>query len=240
MAFDTGPIATENLFSCQTRVACLPTAWPHRNDRRHSASAAAAVQGGATGPHPASLPSGVCLVTCGGSPSRVLLGGGAQRRLAGACPRLGRGLRHSVSTVHGVVKLSSRTDSPGARGGHQGQTSREGERDIWCTAGTKRGGAGNVGLTHTETQRGRLWTACGQRQVGSKNSQTTLATTSTTSIRQLLGATDAQTAHHATSSTAPTHQRRGSANTQMTPAGAPAAAADRTQRPDATCEGKNG
>ena len=42
------------------------------------------------------------------------------------------------------------------------------------------------------------------------------------------------------SSTAPTHQRRGSANAETTPAGAPAAAADRTQRRDATCEGKNG
>ena len=77
---------------------------------------------------------------------------------------------------------------------------------------------------------------CGQRRVDSKNSQTTLPTTSTTSIRQLLGAADAQTAHHATLSTAPTHQLLGSA----TPAGAPAAAADRKQRPDATCEGKNG
>ena len=38
----------------------------------------------------------------------------------------------------------------------------------------------------------------------------------------------------------PTHQRRGSANPETTPAGAPAAAADRTQRPDATCEGTNG
>ena len=41
-------------------------------------------------------------------------------------------------------------------------------------------------------------------------------------------------------STAPAHQRLGSANAETTPAGAPAAAADRTQRPDATCEGKNG
>ena len=49
-----------------------------------------------------------------------------------------------------------------------------------------------------------------------------------------------QTAHHATFSTVPTHQLLGSANTETTPAGAPAAAADRTQRPDATCEGKNG
>ena len=33
-----------------------------------------------------------------------------------------------------------------------------GER-MWWTAGTTRGGAGHLGLTHTETQRGRLWTA---------------------------------------------------------------------------------
>ena len=45
--------------------------------------------------------------------------------------------------------------------------------------------------------------ACGQRRVDSTNSQTTPATTSTSSIRQLLGATDTQTAHHATFSTAP-------------------------------------
>ena len=54
------------------------------------------------------------------------------------------------------------------------------------------------------------------------------------------GAADAQTAHPATFSTAPTHQPLGSANAETTPARAPAAAADRTQRPDATCEGKNG
>ena len=125
-------------------------------------------------------------------------------------------------------------------GAHQGQTSREGERDIWWTAGAMHGGAGHPGLTHTETQRGRLWTAYGQRRVDSKNSQTTWATTSTTSIRQLLGATDAQTAHHATFSTAPAHQPLGSANAKTTPAGARAAAADRKQQPDATCEGKNG
>ena len=80
-----------------------------------------------------------------------------------------------------------------------------------------------------------LWT----EGVDSENSQTTPATTSTSSIRQLLGAADTQTAHHATFSTA-THQLLGSANAETTPARAPAAAADRTQRPDATCEGKNG
>ena len=68
----------------------------------------------------------------------------------------------------------------------------------------------------------------------------TPATTSTSSIRQLLGDADTQTAHPATFSTAPTHQILGSANAETTPAGAPAAAADRKQRPDATCEGKNG
>ena len=80
----------------------------------------------------------------------------------------------------------------------------------------------------------------GQRRVDSKNSQTTRATTSTSSIRQLLGAADTQTAHHATFSTAPTHQLLGSANAETTLARAPAAAADRKQQPDATCEGKNG
>ena len=68
---------------------------------------------------------------------------------------------------------------------------------------------------------------CGQRCVDSKNSQTTPATTSTSSIRQLLGAADTQTAHHATFSTVPTRQLLGSANAETTPARAPAAAADR-------------
>ena len=94
--------------------------------------------------------------------------------------------------------------------------------------------------SRTETHRGRLWTACGQRRGDSKNSQTTPPTTSTSSIRQLLGAADAQMAHYVTFSTSPTHQLLGSANAETTPAGAPAAAADRTQGPDATCEGENG
>ena len=46
-------------------------------------------------------------------------------------------------------------------GAHQGQTSREGEKDIWWTVGTMRGGTGHLGLTHTETQRGKSWAACG-------------------------------------------------------------------------------
>ena len=123
-------------------------------------------------------------------------------------------------------------------GAHQGQTNREGEKNIWWTARTARGGTGH--LDRTETQRGRLWTACGQRCVDNKNSQTTPATTSTSSIRQLLGAADTQTAHPATFSTVPTHQPLGSANAETTPARAPAAAADRKQPPDATCEGENG
>ena len=55
-----------------------------------------------------------------------------------------------------------------------------------------------------------------------------------------MDAADAQTAHHATFSTAPTHQILGSANAETTPARALAAAADRKQQPNATCEGKNG
>ena len=109
-------------------------------------------------------------------------------------------------------------------GGRPGQ--RVEEQGTWASRTQKHSQAG-------------LWTACGQRRVDSKNSQTTPATTSTSSIRQLLGAADAQTAHHATFSTAPTHQPLGSANAETTPARAPAAAANRTQRPDATCKGKN-
>ena len=61
------------------------------------------------------------------------------------------------------------------------------------------------------------------------------ATTSTTAVCQLLGTANAQMAPAGTS-TAPAHQPLGSAET--TPAGAPVAVADRTQQPDATCEGK--
>ena len=50
-----------------------------------------------------------------------------------------------------------------------------------------------------------LRTACGQRRVGSKNSQTTPATTSTAPIRQLLGAADVQTAHPPPHSAQPLH-----------------------------------
>ena len=110
---------------------------------------------------------------------------------------------------------------------------------MWWMAGTTHG-AGHLGLTHTETQRGRLWKAWGRRCGDSQNRQTMLATTSITSTRQLLGAADAQTAHPATSSTASAHQPLGSANAETTPARAPATAAGRKQRPDATCEGKNG
>ena len=74
----------------------------------------------------------------------------------------------------------------------RGRPAVGGKRDLWWAVRTTRGGAGHLGLTHAETQRDRLWTACGQRRVDGKNSQTTPATTSTTPIRQLLGAADAQ------------------------------------------------
>ena len=69
-------------------------------------------------------------------------------------------------------------------GAHQGQTSREGERGIWWTARTAHGGRH---LGRTETQRGRRWTACRQRCVDSKNSQTTPATTSTSPNTPTIG-----------------------------------------------------
>ena len=84
----------------------------------------------------------------------------------------------------------------------------------------------------TRRGRGGVWTAKTVKRPRQQPAQPP--------IRQFLGAADAQTAHPATFSTAPTHQRLGSANAETTPAGAPAAAADRTQRPDATCEGTNG
>ena len=63
--------------------------------------------------------------------------------------------------------------------------------------------------------------------MGSKNSQTTPATTTTTAVRQFLGTANAQTAPAATN-TAPAHQPLGTANAQTTPAGAQPAATDKT------------
>ena len=55
-----------------------------------------------------------------------------------------------------------------------------------------------------------------------------------TPVGQLLSTANAQSAP-ATTSTAPAHQPLGSTNVETTTAGALAAAADRMQRPDATC-----
>ena len=79
-----------------------------------------------------------------------------------------------------------------------------------------------------------LWTeVCGQQKQSNdpRNNQHNNS--------QLLGAANAQTAHLATSSTAPAHQPLGSADAETTPAGAPAAAADKKERPGAICKGKN-
>ena len=110
------------------------------------------------------------------------------------------------------------------------------------------------GGAHTETQRGRatdgLWTeACGRQTQSNDPGNNQHIPQHANSIRQLNTPTQyanywAPLTHkrhtNATSSTAPAHQRRGSANAETTPAGAPAAAADRTQRPDATRGGTNG
>ena len=76
---------------------------------------------------------------------------------------------------------------------------------------------------------------CGQQ----KQSKTP-TTSSTAPVHQLLGAADAQTAHHTTSSTAPAHQLLGSANAETTPAGAPAAAADKSSDPTQHAKGRTG
>ena len=63
------------------------------------------------------------------------------------------GIRWGVSSAAQMGCLRS---SAAGAGAHQGQTSREGEKDIGWTARTTRGGTGLLGLAHTETQRGRL------------------------------------------------------------------------------------
>ena len=124
-------------------------------------------------------------------------------------------------------------------GAHRGRPALRGKRTYGARPGQRveeQGTWASRTQKHSEAGYGRPV----DRRVDGKNSRTTPATTSTSSIRQLLGAADTQTAHHATFSTAPTHQLLGFANAETTSARAPAAAADRKQRPDATCEGKNG
>ena len=106
----------------------------------------------------------------------------------------------------------------------------------WLVHTIPGGGGGGLAVAARQVMDG-LWTEVWGQQKTVKRPQQQPAQPP---IRQLLGAADAQTAHPATSSTAPAHQRRGSANAETTPARAQAAAADKTQRPDATCEGKNG
>ena len=151
---------------------------------------------------------------CQGNPAQPASGGGVSRSPDGLFAQQER------------EPIRSRPAARGKRtyGGQPGQ--RVEEQGTWASRTQK----------HSEAGYGRPV----DRGTCSKNSQTTPATTSTSSTRQLLGAADAQTAHHATFSTAPTHQIPGSANAETTPARAPAAAADRTQRPDTACEGKNG
>ena len=192
------PIPTENKFPCQTLVACLlwtvfadalclqsdcfrsgcrgsrrvlPPPYARDSVGVRDAGLAADVGLWSAGAHSCRRPQSgraFCGWQSGHTPA-FDLESGRQRR-----GRWGRG-----------GGVTGKAGDPG--GGHQGQTSREGERDMWWTAGTTRGGAGHLGLTHTETQRGRLWTACGQRCVDSKNSQTTPATTSTTPNTPIIG-----------------------------------------------------
>ena len=81
---------------------------------------------------------------------------------------------YQVPGQHLLNLLIRRGVSPAAQMGCLRNRSRsrlavKGERDIWWTLGATRGAVGHLGLMHTETQRGRLWTACAQRRVDSKN-----------------------------------------------------------------------
>ena len=60
-----------------------------------------------------------------------------------------------------------------------------------------------------------------------------------TKMHRGVGSTDRKITP-ATTSTTPVRQLQGSTNVEGTPAGTQAAAADRTQRPDAERQGKNG
>ena len=164
------------------------------------------------------------------------------RRSAPAAPqerkqrRCSRGFRSISLQLFGPSRFLSGSGPSGGGGGgggatreahatrdHQGTRQPRARPTEWWSAGggrpAQRAEERGSSASRTGTRRGGLWTTGGRRRcVGSTNRQTTLATFST----------------------APAHQRRGSANAETTPAGAPAAAADRTQRPDATCEGKSG
>ena len=58
-----------------------------------------------------------------------------------------------ASTMKRTLPTTNKERAPRTRDPRSG-----GVYVVW-TAGTTRGGAGHLGLTHTETQRGRLWTA---------------------------------------------------------------------------------
>ena len=92
-----------------------------------------------------------------------------------------------------------------------------------------------------ETQRGRLWTACGQRCVDSKNSQNDPGNNQHILQYANYWAPLTHKRHIPPHSAQPRHTNHWAPRTQKRhQQGAPAAAADRTQRPDATCGGKSG
>ena len=142
------------------------------------------------------------------------------------------GIRSGVSPAAQMGCLRNRSEptrgrpavrGKGTDGGRSGQ--RVEEEGTWASAHEN---------TARQVMDGLRTEICGQQKQSNepRNNQHILNTPAT-------GRRYPQTAHPATSSTAPAHQILGSANAEMTPAGAPAAAADRKQQPDATCEGKN-
>ena len=133
---------------------------------------------------------------------------------------------HATRNPQGTRRAHTRPAEWGSVcGGRPGQCVEE--QSTWASRTRKRSEA-DCG----RPEDGGVWTATTVTQAPQQPAQPP--------IRQLLGAADAQMAHHATSHTAPAHQPLGSANAETTPAGAPAAAADTKQWPNAACGGKNG
>ena len=138
-------------------------------------------------------------------------------------------------TAAPVLVSYGATRKPGTGGIWTGHVVAQRPCAEWCR-GISRSGAPFLGVV----VRTRISIAPNGRQERRATVQTPPTNSDQGAICQLLGTIDAQTAHPATFSTAPTHQLLGSVNAETTAAGAPAAAADRKQRPDATCGGKNG
>ena len=114
-----------------------------------------------------------------------------------ASPLTGTGSGPGHGRGAGLAWAAAQEQDIGRDAGPWGTT--PGQRDLRIAPGegrgggrrgwTARGGVGHLGLTHTETQRRRLWTTGGRRRcMGSIRRPTTPTTTSRTAVHQLFWA----------------------------------------------------